>query len=53
MPNPNKPIDKPDRLPDVELEPPADLRKEWQNEDIETEGRKPNLEEDEEDTIDL
>jgi hypothetical protein len=31
-------------------EPLEDLQVEWQNEDIESEGRKPNLEEYEEDT---
>ena len=55
MSNPKKPIDKPDSIPDsdAEKDPPSDLRREWENEDIELEGRLPNLSEDEEDAGDL
>jgi hypothetical protein len=49
MSTPNKPVEKQKENP----EPPADLRVEWENEDIELENRKPNLSEDEEDTGDL
>ena len=46
MSTPNKPVEKQKENP----EPPADLRVEWENEDIELENRKPSLAEDEEDT---
>jgi hypothetical protein len=51
MSDPRK-TERPDRLPDTDAEndPPADLREEWQNEDIEIAGRKPTEEEDEADT---
>jgi hypothetical protein len=47
--------ERPDRLPDTDAErdPPADLRREWQNDDIEQEGRKPAESEEEADTSDL
>jgi hypothetical protein len=35
------------------LQFPGDLRPEWRNEDIENEGRKPDLEETEEDSSEL
>lgn len=46
-----KPSHKPTPVEKVEL--PEDPRKEWQEEDIEIEDRKPDLEETEEDEIDL
>jgi len=47
MGSPHKPT------PVEKIDLPEDLRKEWSEEDIEIEGRKPDLEEIEEDQIDL
>ena len=51
--HPDRPNKVPDTDPNVEKDPPSDLRVEWQNENVEIEDRKPTLEEDEEDTGDL
>ncbi len=45
--------EKPAKTRKDEPEPLEDLPLEWEKEDIETEGRKPNLEETEEDTAAL
>jgi hypothetical protein len=47
MSNPHKPT------PVEKIDLPEDLRKEWSEEDIDIEGRKPDLEETEKDEIDL